>query len=39
MNGCGCTIYKMLLHIVSNDYVAWGFMTLSKAYEYAGLLV
>ena len=39
MNGCECTIYKLVLDLVSNDYVAWGFMTLTKAYKYAGLLV
>ena len=39
MNGCECTIYKLVLAIVSNDYVAWGFMTLAKAYKYASLLV
>jgi hypothetical protein len=39
MNGCECTIYKMLLDLVSNDYVAWAFMKLSYAYKYAGLLV
>ena len=39
MNGCECTYYKMLLDLVSNDYVAWVFMTLAKACKYAGLLV
>ena len=39
MNGCECTIYNMLLEAVSNQYVAWAFMTLAKAYKYAGLLV
>ena len=39
MNGYECTIYKMLLDLVSNDYVVWAFMTLAKAYKYAGLLV
>jgi hypothetical protein len=39
MMGCECTIYTMLLDLVSNDYVAWGFMTLARAYKYAGLLV
>jgi hypothetical protein len=39
MNGCECMIYKMVLDLVSNDYVAWAFMTLAKAYKYAGLLV
>jgi hypothetical protein len=29
----------MLLDLVSNDYVAWAFITLAKAYKYAGLLV
>ena len=32
------TIYKTILAFVSNDYVAWGFMTLAKSYQYAGLL-
>ena len=39
MNGCECTIYKILLDVVSNDLVAWTFITLTKAYKYAGLLV
>lgn len=39
MNGCECTIYNLMLQVVSNDYVAWAFMTLAKAYKYAGLLV
>jgi len=39
MNGCECTIYKMLLDVVSNDYVAWAFITLARAYKYASLLV
>jgi hypothetical protein len=39
MNGCECTIYKLILGLVSNDYVAWAFMNLSNAYKYAGLLV
>jgi hypothetical protein len=39
MNGCECTIYKLVLDLVSNDYVAWAFITLAKAYKYAGLLV
>jgi hypothetical protein len=39
MNNCECTIYMMLLDLVSNDYVAWAFMTLARAYKYAGLLV
>lgn len=39
MNGCECVIYNVLLGIVSNNYVAWAFMTLAKAYKYAGLLV
>jgi hypothetical protein len=29
----------MILDLVSNDYVAWAFMTLARAYGYAGLLV
>ena len=32
-------MYNLLLEVVSNDYVAWAFMTLAKAYKYAGLLV
>ena len=39
MNGCECTIYKMVLDLVSNDYVAMAFITLTKAYKYVGLLV
>ena len=39
MNGCECTIYKMILDLVSNDYVVSALMTLTKAYKYAGLLV
>ena len=39
MNGCECTIYKMLLDVVSNDYVAWAFITLARAYKYASPLV
>ena len=39
MNGCECTIYNMLLEVVSNQYVAWTVMMLAKAYKYAGLLV
>ena len=39
MNGCECTIYTLLLDLVSNDYIAWAFMTLARAYKYAGLLV
>ena len=39
MNGCECTFYKLVLDLVSNDYVAWAFITLTKAYKYAGLLV
>lgn len=39
MNGCECTIYKMILDLVSNDYVAWAFITLARASKYAGLLV
>ena len=39
MNGCECTIYTMLLDLVSNDYIAWAFMTLARAYKYASLLV
>lgn len=40
MNGCECTMYyTMLLDLVSNDYVAWALMTLTRAYKYAGLLV
>jgi hypothetical protein len=39
MNGCDCVIYKMVLDLVSNDYVAWAFMTLAKSYKYASLLV
>ena len=39
MNGCECTINNMLLEVVTNQYVAWAFMTLAKAYKYAGLLV
>jgi hypothetical protein len=38
MNGCECTIYKLVLDLVSNDYVAWTFMTLARAYKYAGFL-
>ena len=29
----------MVLDLVSNDYVAWAFITLAKTYKYAGLLV
>jgi hypothetical protein len=39
MNGCECIIYELMLDLVSNDYVAWAFMTLAKTYKYAGLLV
>ena len=39
MNGCQCTIYKMVLDLVSNDCVAWVFITLAKSYKYASLLV
>ena len=39
MNGCECIIYNTLLNLVSNDYVAWSLITLTKAYKYAGLLV
>ncbi len=39
MNGCECTIYKLLLDLVSNDYVAWAVITLAKSYKYASLLV
>lgn len=39
MNGCECTIYKLILDLVSNDYVSWAFITLARAYKYAGLLV
>ena len=31
-------IYNMVLEVVSNSYVAWALMTLTKAYKYAGLL-
>jgi hypothetical protein len=33
------SIYNMVLDVVSNSYVVWAFMTLTKAYKYAGLLV
>ena len=39
MNGYECTIYRMVLDLVSNDYVAWAFITLAKSYKYASLLV
>ena len=39
MDGCECTIYKMVLDLVSNDYVSWALIKLSYAYKYAGLLV
>lgn len=39
MNGCECTIYKMVLDLVSNDHVVWAFMMLTRAYKYAALLV
>lgn len=39
MNGCECTFYKMLLDLVTNDYVAWALITLARSYKYAGLLV
>lgn len=39
MNGCECTIYNIMLNVVSNDYVTWALITLAKAYKYAGLLV
>ena len=39
MNGCECKIYKMILDLVSNDYVTWAFITLTKTYKYASLLV
>ena len=39
MNGCECTFYKMLLDLVSNDYVTSAFIMLTKAYKYASLLV
>jgi hypothetical protein len=39
MNGCDCMMYKIILDLVSNDYVAWAFMTLAKAYKYAGLFI
>ena len=39
MDGCECTFYKMILDLVSNDYVAWAFITLAKSYKYASLLV
>lgn len=32
-------IYNMVLDVVSNSCVAWALMTLTKAYQYAGLLV
>ncbi len=38
MNGCECTIYKLVLELVSNDYVAWTFMTLARSHKYAGFL-
>jgi hypothetical protein len=38
MNGCECTIYKMVLDLVSNDFVAWTLMTLARGYKYAWLL-
>ena len=39
MNGCECTIYKVVLSLVSNDYVSMAFIKLVQAYKYAGLLV
>ncbi len=39
MNGCECTIYTMLLDLVSNDYVAGAFIKLAYAYKYVLLLV
>ena len=39
MEGCECFFYKMVLDVVSNDYVAWAFITLAKSYKYASLLV
>ncbi len=39
MNDCECMIYKLVLDLVSNDYVAWAFITLTKTYKYAALLV
>ena len=39
MNGCGCAFYKMLLDLVSNDYVVSAFIMLARAYKYASLLV
>ena len=38
MNGCECTIYKMILDLVSNDYVSWALITLARGYKYAWLL-
>jgi len=38
MNGCECMIYKLVLDVVSNDLVAWAFMTLARGYKYAWLL-
>ena len=38
MNVCECTIYKMVLDLVSNDFVAWTLMTLARGYKYAWLL-
>ena len=39
MDECQCVIYRMVLDLVSNDYVAWTFITLAKSYKYASLLV
>lgn len=34
----GCTIYKLILDLVSNDYVARALITLARSYKYAWLL-